>query len=138
MDKLPIGRAPSESPELKKSIEELREANRFLEEQRGREITALDDPRVYVLDQYIKQVLEILVRTQVTGLRELITVSGGALNALAAMFAKSLMEKPDDSFFRVVVERLAEAQALKLLFQTGGPYDRGRAGAALRARGMLR
>jgi hypothetical protein len=125
-------------PALEESLAELRRANEFLEEQQGREITALDDPRVYVLDQYIKQVLEILVRTRSPGLRELVAVTGGPLNALASLTEKSLKEFPDNRLLGVLLERVEEARGLKLRYQVGSAYDRGRAGAALRARGMLK
>jgi hypothetical protein len=139
MDKPPIGRAPNESPELQKAIQEMRAANEFLEQNRGREIVVADDPRIYVLDQYIKQILEIFVNTQAHGLKQLIAACGGSpLSALIAMWAQSAREKPKDAFLQLGLARLLESAELKRVYLKGTYNERMRAGAALRMRGLMR
>jgi hypothetical protein len=130
-------RSPNPSG-LAQTLDELQSVNQFLEENHAEEITDAQHPRMYVLDQYIRQVLDVLARSESPGLRQLIAVSNNSPLQALALIADDKVERGDLRMTTQLMRmRLYDDLRLKTKFQANGP-GRNEAAATLRGRGLMR
>jgi hypothetical protein len=129
-----------ETPNAEELYPWMVECNAFLAEHDGVSIQSVDDPRIYVIDQYLKQCMDGLVSTQVAGMRFLIDqVCGGSpLQALYSVAVDKQEHGDRDPVLAVIVERLREDLELKDQFRNGHGAVKIRAAAMLRQRGLMK
>jgi hypothetical protein len=120
----------------------MREPNRFLRENRGNEIVSVDDDRIFVIDQYLKQVMDGLVQHGGEGIRQLLAAcSGSPLKALAAILYDSEQNVYAGTlppFIQVIYDRILNDLSLKEEFLNGSGAVKARVAAELRRRGLMK
>jgi hypothetical protein len=139
-------KAPEKTPPAEELFPWVAACNKFLEEHDVDQIDSVEHPQIHIIDQYLKQVMEGLMTTQVPGMRDLVDVicDHSPLLALfliaedklkAATFFAHGVPPP---FLVVMMERLRDDLELKEQFKNGHGAGKTRAMALLRARGLMK